>query len=116
MITEVNSPVQIGTVIDFPQGKAGLEAKLARSETSHCRWCRRPRFCMQLRSLQGRKSGFGQGRNSAMHPTWIGQQQSRKVDHRSGGTNGQANCAVVGFDKKSLSSRILKKKITHRFL
>ena len=32
MITEVNSPVQIGTVIDFPQGKAGLEAKLAEAE------------------------------------------------------------------------------------
>ncbi len=32
MITEVNSPVQIGTVIDFPQGKAGLEAKLAEAK------------------------------------------------------------------------------------
>jgi len=29
MISESNSPVQIGTVIDFPEGKAGLEAKLA---------------------------------------------------------------------------------------
>ena len=29
MITDTNSPVQIGTVIDFPEGKAGLEAKLA---------------------------------------------------------------------------------------
>jgi deoxyribose-phosphate aldolase len=29
MISEANSPVQIGTVIDFPEGKAGLEAKLA---------------------------------------------------------------------------------------
>lgn len=29
MITEANSVVQIGTVIDFPEGKAGLEAKLA---------------------------------------------------------------------------------------
>lgn len=29
MITDANSPVQIGTVIDFPQGKSGLEAKLA---------------------------------------------------------------------------------------
>lgn len=29
MITDANSPVQIGTVIDFPEGKAGLEAKLA---------------------------------------------------------------------------------------
>ena len=29
MITEANSAVQIGTVIDFPEGKAGLEAKLA---------------------------------------------------------------------------------------
>jgi len=28
MITEANSPVQIGTVIDFPEGKAGLESKL----------------------------------------------------------------------------------------
>jgi len=28
MITDANSPVQIGTVIDFPEGKAGLEAKL----------------------------------------------------------------------------------------
>ncbi|NDP26884.1 MAG: deoxyribose-phosphate aldolase, partial [Flavobacterium sp.] len=28
MITEANSPVQIGTVIDFPNGTAGLEAKL----------------------------------------------------------------------------------------
>jgi len=28
MITEANSPVQIGTVIDFPEGKGGLEAKL----------------------------------------------------------------------------------------
>ncbi len=29
MISNANSPVQIGTVIDFPEGKAGLEAKLA---------------------------------------------------------------------------------------
>jgi deoxyribose-phosphate aldolase len=29
MITESKSPVQIGTVIDFPEGKGGLEAKLA---------------------------------------------------------------------------------------
>lgn len=29
MITSANSAVQIGTVIDFPEGKAGLEAKLA---------------------------------------------------------------------------------------
>jgi len=29
MISESNSPVQIGTVIDFPEGKAGLKAKLA---------------------------------------------------------------------------------------
>ena len=29
MISDANSPVQIGTVIDFPDGKAGLEAKLA---------------------------------------------------------------------------------------
>lgn len=29
MISDANSPVQIGTVIDFPEGKAGLEAKLA---------------------------------------------------------------------------------------
>lgn len=29
MITDANSVVQIGTVIDFPEGKAGLEAKLA---------------------------------------------------------------------------------------
>jgi deoxyribose-phosphate aldolase len=29
LITEAKSPVQIGTVIDFPEGKAGLEAKLA---------------------------------------------------------------------------------------
>ena len=29
MISEANSPVQIGTVIDFPEGKAGLETKLA---------------------------------------------------------------------------------------
>ena len=29
MITDANSPVQIGTVIDFPEGKAGLAAKLA---------------------------------------------------------------------------------------
>ena len=28
MISKVNSPVQIGTVIDFPEGKAGLDAKL----------------------------------------------------------------------------------------
>ena len=28
MISEANSPVQIGTVIDFPEGKGGLEAKL----------------------------------------------------------------------------------------
>jgi deoxyribose-phosphate aldolase len=28
MIADANSPVQIGTVIDFPEGKAGLEAKL----------------------------------------------------------------------------------------
>jgi deoxyribose-phosphate aldolase len=33
MITEANSAVQIGTVIDFPEGKAGLEAKLA--EATH---------------------------------------------------------------------------------
>lgn len=29
MITDANSPVQIGTVIDFPEGVSGLEAKLA---------------------------------------------------------------------------------------
>lgn len=29
MISDANSSVQIGTVIDFPDGKAGLEAKLA---------------------------------------------------------------------------------------
>ena len=29
MIIDANSPVQIGTVIDFPEGKSGLEAKLA---------------------------------------------------------------------------------------
>ncbi len=29
MIADANSPVQIGTVIDFPEGKAGLQAKLA---------------------------------------------------------------------------------------
>ena len=29
MITDANSPVEIGTVIDFPEGKAGLTAKLA---------------------------------------------------------------------------------------
>jgi len=29
MIADAHSPVQIGTVIDFPEGKAGLEAKLA---------------------------------------------------------------------------------------
>jgi deoxyribose-phosphate aldolase len=29
MITEANSPVLIGTVIDFPEGNRGLEAKLA---------------------------------------------------------------------------------------
>jgi deoxyribose-phosphate aldolase len=29
MIAEVNSKVQIGTVIDFPEGKSGLKAKLA---------------------------------------------------------------------------------------
>jgi deoxyribose-phosphate aldolase len=29
MIFDANSPVQIGTVIDFPEGKAGLNAKLA---------------------------------------------------------------------------------------
>jgi deoxyribose-phosphate aldolase len=28
MIADANSPVQIGTVIDFPEGKAGIEAKL----------------------------------------------------------------------------------------
>jgi deoxyribose-phosphate aldolase len=28
MISEADSPVQIGTVIDFPEGKGGLEAKL----------------------------------------------------------------------------------------
>lgn len=28
MITDANSPVQIGTVIDFPEGKGGLEAKI----------------------------------------------------------------------------------------
>lgn len=28
MISDANSPVQIGTVIDFPEGKGGLEAKL----------------------------------------------------------------------------------------
>ena len=33
MISEANSPVDIGTVIDFPEGKAGLEAKLA--EATH---------------------------------------------------------------------------------
>lgn len=31
MITEANSPLQIGTVIDFPEGKSGLEAKLAQA-------------------------------------------------------------------------------------
>lgn len=29
MIADANSPVQIGTVIDFPEGQSGLEAKLA---------------------------------------------------------------------------------------
>jgi deoxyribose-phosphate aldolase len=29
MISEANSPVSIGTVIDFPEGKSGLEAKIA---------------------------------------------------------------------------------------
>ncbi len=29
MITDANSTVQIGTVIDFPEGKSGLEAKLS---------------------------------------------------------------------------------------
>ena len=29
MIFDANSPVQIGTVIDFPEGKGGLEAKLS---------------------------------------------------------------------------------------
>jgi len=29
MITDANSPLQIGTVIDFPEGKGGLEAKLS---------------------------------------------------------------------------------------
>ena len=29
MITEANSPVQIGTVIDFPEGKSGLDAKIS---------------------------------------------------------------------------------------
>ena len=29
MISDANSPVQIGTVIDFPEGKGGLEAKLS---------------------------------------------------------------------------------------
>ncbi len=29
MITDANSTVQIGTVIDFPEGKSGLESKLA---------------------------------------------------------------------------------------
>jgi deoxyribose-phosphate aldolase len=29
MIVDANSPVQIGTVIDFPEGKAGLTAKLS---------------------------------------------------------------------------------------
>lgn len=28
MIAEVNSPLQIGTVIDFPEGKSGLETKI----------------------------------------------------------------------------------------
>lgn len=29
MITDANSPVEIGTVIDFPEGNSGIEAKLA---------------------------------------------------------------------------------------
>ena len=32
MITEAKSPVQIGTVIDFPEGKSGLEAKLTEAK------------------------------------------------------------------------------------
>jgi deoxyribose-phosphate aldolase len=28
MITDANSNVEIGTVIDFPEGKSGLEASL----------------------------------------------------------------------------------------
>lgn len=32
MITESNSPVQIGTVIDFPEGKSGLDAKIAEAK------------------------------------------------------------------------------------
>ncbi len=34
MIVEANSAVQIGTVIDFPEGKASLEEKLAEAETA----------------------------------------------------------------------------------
>ena len=32
MIADANSPVQIGTVIDFPEGKSGLEAKLTEAK------------------------------------------------------------------------------------
>lgn len=32
MITEAKSPVQIGTVIDFPEGKSGLESKLTEAK------------------------------------------------------------------------------------
>lgn len=32
MITEANSQVQIGTVIDFPQGKSGLDAKITEAK------------------------------------------------------------------------------------
>jgi deoxyribose-phosphate aldolase len=32
MITDADSPVQIGTVIDFPEGKSGLEAKLTEAK------------------------------------------------------------------------------------
>ena len=32
MITEANSQVQIGTVIDFPQGKSGLDAKISEAK------------------------------------------------------------------------------------
>ena len=32
MITEANSTVQIGTVIDFPQGKSGLDAKVSEAK------------------------------------------------------------------------------------
>jgi deoxyribose-phosphate aldolase len=32
MVRDANSPVSVGTVIDFPEGKSGLESKLAEAE------------------------------------------------------------------------------------